>query len=139
MGQRGLEHAGDPDGPDLLQHGPPMTAGGVGAACVPERLPTGHLVQAEITTDGDMVNLRELHIPGVPPREQSFSTPTGLYIFNSDVAAEFVLLDLVPCPGGNHMPNGERSSFNVFQVNTNSSRRVRCVAPDCLEEVLGFL
>ena len=55
--ERGLEHAGDPDGPDLLDHRPPITAVSVGAARVPEILLNGHPAEGEITADGDVVKL----------------------------------------------------------------------------------
>jgi hypothetical protein len=55
--ERGLEHAGDPDGPDLLDHRPPITTGWVGAARVPEILLNGHPAQGKIAADGDIVKL----------------------------------------------------------------------------------
>jgi hypothetical protein len=57
MGERGLKHTRDPDGLDLLDHRPPVAAGRVWAARVPEVLLNGELAQAEIAADRNMVKL----------------------------------------------------------------------------------
>src|SRR5688500_8179627 len=54
VGQRGLEHAGDPDGPDLLQHGSPITAGQTWARLRTKVLLDGHLADRDIATHDDV-------------------------------------------------------------------------------------
>ena len=49
------------------------------------------------------------------------------------------LLDLDPCPRGDHAPDGQRSPFDIFQVHADGRRCLGGLALDGFEQRLCLL